>query len=422
MNIMALNNSYKINVRENYLELIESAAASGLEKKELLQIIDEYVKILQDELKKFSLAEEKEEMTKQLVKAYILKLDQFGSFYENKETYDRVLKLIFENLSTKDSNNHPSRLGFKYFCLRSYFNIISKRLDLSFFGIKDNELQILVKDFFKILRTAKDVIYNPPKPDLIIDFFCSMNSVFERSGTTLKKDFIRFYVSFHKDIVLDHVILQHKHIKLLKLNIWNLYVNIIKFLTEENLAINNRNNFAKKIKSDRGAKDDDLREDIEWFNNKLNEIFEDKSGQKSPGFHEIMIKNVRLMSKEGKEKNYFSPKESIVISFDFISAKHIENPLFGVSITDTIGNELFCSDTKKMKISKIERKGDLSLEINPLPLKNGVYFVSVFAFNQRADYPYDFSRNAVMFNIVSEEKDTNGILSIPSKWSFNKTN
>ncbi|MFH0860564.1 MAG: ABC transporter ATP-binding protein [Candidatus Altiarchaeota archaeon] len=121
------------------------------------------------------------------------------------------------------------------------------------------------------------------------------------------------------------------------------------------------------------------------------------------GTGDVEIVGVKLFGDEGKTKSEFRKDESITVRMEYKANRRVKNPEFGLAIHSADGSYLVGPNNVNSgaHIDEIEGCGQITCRLNPLPLRNGRYqlSVAVHGTEKRRELCYDFRKNIMGFSI-----------------------
>lgn len=135
------------------------------------------------------------------------------------------------------------------------------------------------------------------------------------------------------------------------------------------------------------------------------------------GSRDIEIEKVELCSSDGVDKQRFLSGHPMYIKVYFNAKKKIDNPAFGFSIADSEGRVCHGTNTliENYKIDKVENKGVMVVEFNPLTLLQGKYYLSLAIHSDDHNTQYHRRDNWYIF-WVDPDRKADGFLNMPCKW------
>ena len=139
------------------------------------------------------------------------------------------------------------------------------------------------------------------------------------------------------------------------------------------------------------------------------------------GSRDIEIEKVVLCEREGKEKERFLSGYPLMVKIHYQAKKLIDNAAFGFSITDGEGRLCYGTNTliEKYPVGALEGKGVISIELAPLTLLQGKYYLSLAVHS--ADHKTQFHRQENWYVFwVEPDRKADGFLNIPCRWSMQK--
>ncbi|NLB59976.1 MAG: ABC transporter ATP-binding protein [Lentisphaerae bacterium] len=135
------------------------------------------------------------------------------------------------------------------------------------------------------------------------------------------------------------------------------------------------------------------------------------------GNREAEITGARFLNAAGQEQGTFATGQPLSVEISYRTTKRIEKPVFGFAIKTGNGIYVFGSNTQiaGWQIPAIEGQGNLRLHIDPLPLMEGNFFLSLaihswdhaIQYHRRDDwYPF----------VVTNPSGTQGLFQLPVHW------
>jgi len=135
------------------------------------------------------------------------------------------------------------------------------------------------------------------------------------------------------------------------------------------------------------------------------------------GSREAEFTNIRLMNDKNEETAMFGSGQPLHIDIEYNAHQRIEKPVFGFSLKTGNGFYVFGSNTQieKYDIPFIEGEGTIRLTIDPLPLLQGNFFLSLSMHSW--DHATQYHRREDWYPFgVKNTAETQGIFQINSQW------
>lgn len=169
---------------------------------------------------------------------------------------------------------------------------------------------------------------------------------------------------------------------------------------------------------------------VDAYLNEVNRREEERSGlasvaeQQGPGSRrgsgEILITSVRLLDKDGKEKNIFYNGEKLVIRMEYEAHERIERPVFGIAVHTRGG--VLCSGTNSrifgLVPDKLEGRGVIEYSVDRLPLLGGEYLLTVAVHDYTGMHNFDFHDQNYLFRISAVDNNDVGLFKSDGKWEI----
>ncbi len=135
------------------------------------------------------------------------------------------------------------------------------------------------------------------------------------------------------------------------------------------------------------------------------------------GTGEVRIENVAFHTKAGEAADTFDAQEGLRVRLTYEAGARIEEPVFGFALSDAEGRILHGSNTQLagFALASIVGRGELELELGPLPLATGSYLFSCAVHS--ADHRKNYHRLDHCFAIgLRGSAQHDGCVSLDSKW------
>ncbi|NLB55087.1 MAG: ABC transporter ATP-binding protein [Lentisphaerae bacterium] len=136
------------------------------------------------------------------------------------------------------------------------------------------------------------------------------------------------------------------------------------------------------------------------------------------GTRDIEITDVTFCDEHGKETGTFVSGKNMDIIVQYNAKKKIDKPVFGFSLKTGNGSFVFGSNTQiaKFNIESVEGHGSIKLNIHPLTLMQGNFFLSLSIHSWDHSVQYHRREDWYPF-VVKNSSEELGIYKINSKWS-----
>ncbi len=150
----------------------------------------------------------------------------------------------------------------------------------------------------------------------------------------------------------------------------------------------------------------------------LNDSNSNGFSQESDLGAKAQVLGVVFRDSNGKQKSEFCTGEDLIIEIRYRANRRIEKPVFGLAIHGPGGVQItgFNTRTSDFAIPAIEDEGAIYWQLNKLPLRDGLYYVSVQLHNYEDTESYDVHERSYCFEVTCGQKFTAGILCIPGEW------
>lgn len=126
---------------------------------------------------------------------------------------------------------------------------------------------------------------------------------------------------------------------------------------------------------------------------------------------------------KGRQQTIFTDEDkNIAVNVVYKSRKSLAAPIYGITIHDAAGQNIFASNTlwQNEKTKPIEKNESISVEwIIPNVFNNGRYFISPAVSDAYGSTIYDWRENMIFFDI-NKKIQTTAIINADNKIIINK--
>jgi lipopolysaccharide transport system ATP-binding protein len=125
------------------------------------------------------------------------------------------------------------------------------------------------------------------------------------------------------------------------------------------------------------------------------------------GNKKLEIRNVRLLDKNGNDRDSFISGDSMEIRMEFVSNDIIKRPIFGFDITNEKEEICYGTNTllKGIRLEDVKSNGSIRIHINALPILRGKYYLSVAAQSEDNRTTYDWHSKMYPFYIINNNSE-----------------
>lgn len=141
------------------------------------------------------------------------------------------------------------------------------------------------------------------------------------------------------------------------------------------------------------------------------------------GNREVVIREVRMLGREGKETSVVDPESEMALELHFEASRDIEDYCFGVGIFRTDGVQVFGTNTQidrdaqGLELPKVlPRRGVVRFEVARAGFIEANYLVDV-ACHTKNGVDYDYHKGAFTFAVRSEVRDV-GVYRPQHRWEL----
>ena len=135
------------------------------------------------------------------------------------------------------------------------------------------------------------------------------------------------------------------------------------------------------------------------------------------GTRAVEFGNVRLLNGDGEEETRFDSGGAMTVEIPYTAHRRVENPVFGFSLKTGNGMYIYGSNTQiaQHNIPFIEGEGAIKLDLSPLQLLHGNYFLSLSIHSW--DHAEQFHRREDWWPFtVRSTTDEPGLFRLASAW------
>ena len=139
------------------------------------------------------------------------------------------------------------------------------------------------------------------------------------------------------------------------------------------------------------------------------------------GTKEAFITGVRFLNGEGRESKRFQTGDEVVLEIGYRASGRIQSPVFGISIHEQNGRNIFGTNTQlgSYPVDYIEGEGEIRLTIERLSLFKGTFFVNLSLHS--SDHQVQYHRLDFIHQIeVENSREEDGFLKLPCRWEHKK--
>jgi len=144
-----------------------------------------------------------------------------------------------------------------------------------------------------------------------------------------------------------------------------------------------------------------------------------EGGRNRWGSREVEITRVRLLDGNGRDRQWFLPKERFVVRMEYHAREVVPSPVFGIAIHGEDGTHITGPNTATSgyDIQRVDGDGRVDYVIEDLPLVPGSYDLSVAVYDCTRTHAFDHHHRLYRFEVrrgaVGEDL---GLVRIPCVW------
>lgn len=139
------------------------------------------------------------------------------------------------------------------------------------------------------------------------------------------------------------------------------------------------------------------------------------------GSREVEIESVELSSQSGQPARAIRSGDGLKVRITYRANKRVDSLVLGMALYSASGTLVAASDTAVTSTSTVElaREGRAELTIDSLPLVNGVYELSIAAYDATRTLAYDHQHRMYRFQVVSGDAHLeSGLLRLGCRWQL----
>jgi ABC-type polysaccharide/polyol phosphate transport system ATPase subunit len=137
------------------------------------------------------------------------------------------------------------------------------------------------------------------------------------------------------------------------------------------------------------------------------------------GSREVEFRDVKLVNADGEECGTFQSGQPLHVDIGYVAHQRVEKPVFGFSLKTGNGFYVYGSNTQieGAEIDSIEGEGTMRLTIDPLPLMQGNFFLSLSMHSWDHETQFHRREDWYPFGVKNAGK-AEGIFELPSSWQI----
>jgi ABC-type polysaccharide/polyol phosphate transport system ATPase subunit len=141
------------------------------------------------------------------------------------------------------------------------------------------------------------------------------------------------------------------------------------------------------------------------------------------GTRQIVIEDITLRDAEGRETAEFQSGGALLVDVHYDARERIETPVFGFGIKSADGVHVCGSNTniEQVAIPAVDGKGTIQIRLDPLPLREGHFFLSLSCHSPDHKTQYHRLEDWLAFT-VKDESDRAGLVTLNSHWQWHPAN
>lgn len=144
------------------------------------------------------------------------------------------------------------------------------------------------------------------------------------------------------------------------------------------------------------------------------------------GSGEILVEDVEVLGEGGERTQVFRTGEPFSVRLGYRARETVQQPVFGVGLYRADGtyingcNHLWNEHPLEIECIQKGETGALRMELGPLPLLEGRYYITAFLYDHSkpSPTPIDHREHAIGFQVMDAQSHQHGLMTLPAKWSF----
>jgi hypothetical protein len=140
------------------------------------------------------------------------------------------------------------------------------------------------------------------------------------------------------------------------------------------------------------------------------------------GTGEAEITSVQLLNGLGEIVNDLETLKPATVRISYSAPIPMKDVVFGIGLTHLLGTVVWGSNTKRhgLSVPQISGEGHIDLDIESLPLLEGMYDITVLLSDLSETHEYDHWERRTRFNVNQHGTFDVGMISIKANWSLNR--
>jgi ABC-2 type transport system ATP-binding protein len=128
----------------------------------------------------------------------------------------------------------------------------------------------------------------------------------------------------------------------------------------------------------------------------------------------VRITDVSFLHPGQPERRYLLPGDPLSIVIGYAAAEPVDDVVFGIGIFDTLGRELYGTNTEILGVSvgRISGQASITFSIGAVPFLDGTYFVTIGLIRGESAEVYDWSEQEHAFEVMNPGR-TAGLVELP---------
>jgi lipopolysaccharide transport system ATP-binding protein len=135
------------------------------------------------------------------------------------------------------------------------------------------------------------------------------------------------------------------------------------------------------------------------------------------GSMEMEIMDVQLQDSRGEQVTDLTKGDTLVVLISCTSRQTIRSPILSLTISDENGVALLDTNTEQLEMPDIEQGAVAKVDLGPIDLPGGDYFVDVGAYARDWGHVYDYHWHVYPLVVVAEVKPGGGAQLLP-RWEL----
>jgi ABC-2 type transport system ATP-binding protein len=139
------------------------------------------------------------------------------------------------------------------------------------------------------------------------------------------------------------------------------------------------------------------------------------------GTEEVRIDRIELLNEGGEKTERIETNGAMTVTTQVTAQTSVRAPVVKVSISKLDGDIVWSSTSRKSELGlgNLNSPVVVTIGIPKLPLLEGTYYISVACTDTTGTTDYDHCKNWLRFDVHQSDLFEEGLVAVPSTWTFN---